>query len=153
VARLVDHHLLVILIERGHADRAGEHDVGALRGIGDLVDALPCRELPQLEQRAQQTKLFIVQKPKQRHVSQFFLFARHASPSYRNRCERQYQEKGCLIYRWKPKSKLAYPAWRSDAKAIEGHVAKVIEGHVWVGMRSLGGLRGRSIRIDWQHSI
>ena len=84
VARLVDDHLLVILIERGHPHRAREHDVGAVSGIGDLVDALPRRELPQLDQRAQQTELLIVQKPKQRHVSQFFLFARHASPSSRS---------------------------------------------------------------------
>ena len=44
VRRLVDDDLLMILVEDGDTDFAGNHDVGAAAVVADFVDALARRE-------------------------------------------------------------------------------------------------------------
>jgi hypothetical protein len=59
--RLVDDDFLVVLIERGDPHPAGEHHVGLSRGVADLPDALPGRELLEFDLCGQDRRLFVVQ--------------------------------------------------------------------------------------------
>src|SRR5438094_8747355 len=78
--RLIDHHLLVILVHGGNSHTARDHDVSSSARVADLVDALPRGKRFQLDLSGQHRSLVIVQQRKQRNTFQNFRAARHGSP-------------------------------------------------------------------------
>src|SRR3954471_18293436 len=72
----------MIFVDGGHTDLAGHHDVGLLRGVANFVDSLASGKSSDLDLCSQDGSLFIVEKLKQRNVSQFFRITRHVVTSF-----------------------------------------------------------------------
>ena len=62
--RFVDDYLLLIFIDGGDANRAGDEDVGSIPGIADLIDSLARREVPKLYLGGENGGFLIVQERK-----------------------------------------------------------------------------------------
>ena len=60
--RLVHHHFLLILIHRGHAHRAGHHDVTAAAGLAGPVNALARRKRLEIHLARQHGDLVVIQQ-------------------------------------------------------------------------------------------
>jgi hypothetical protein len=80
VARLVDQHLLVVLVHGRDPNGALHHDVCVLGRIADLVDPLPWGEALELDLGGEDGGLFVIEQRKERDVSEFRRVARHRSP-------------------------------------------------------------------------
>jgi hypothetical protein len=78
--RLVDDHVLMVLVDGRDLDRARHHHVAAPAAIADLVDALPRRELLQLNLRGEHGGLFFVEQGEQGNLFQHGGVTGHGSP-------------------------------------------------------------------------
>ena len=65
---LVDHDFLSILIDRGHADGAGDDHVSVAVGVAGLIDPLARVEALMLHLAGQDGGFFIVEQGKERHL-------------------------------------------------------------------------------------
>ena len=75
--RLLNQHLLLILIHRRHAHRARHHDVSPVARIANLEDSLARDEVFDIDLRGEDGKLLIIEQLEQRDVLQLFRIARH----------------------------------------------------------------------------
>ena len=84
VAGLVDHHFLVVLVDRGHLDAAGQHNVSVHARIADLVDTLAGQRTSLRSTWAAKTAISSSSsKAKERDMFELDWVARHGSPQRR----------------------------------------------------------------------
>ena len=69
---LVDHDLLMLLIDGGDANAAGNHDVSASGGITHLVDALAGMKRSHFHLAGEDGGFVVVQRGKQGNMLQHF---------------------------------------------------------------------------------
>ena len=80
VAGFIDDDFLMIFVDGGHADFAGNHDVGAAAGVADFINALARREFFQFNLRSQDGSFVVIEQRKERYVFQFVGIASHRPP-------------------------------------------------------------------------
>ncbi len=76
---LVDHDFLMLLIDGGHANAAGHHDVSASGGVTHLVDALAGMKCFHFHLAGQDGGFVVVERGKQRNVLQHFRITCHGT--------------------------------------------------------------------------
>jgi hypothetical protein len=69
-ARLIDDHLLLVFIDRGHAHCAGQHHVGSAAGLALFIDAFASDEVLQFNLTGQNGGLVVIEQRKKRHAFQ-----------------------------------------------------------------------------------
>ena len=77
---LINHHFLMVLVNGGHAHRAGDHHIGLSPGIANLPDALARGEFLEFDLPGQHRSFLCVEQGKKRNLFQHFWIARHWSP-------------------------------------------------------------------------
>ena len=66
----IDHHVLMILVDGGHPHRAGNHDVGLISRIVDLVDPLAGSKVRELHLLGEHCHFFVVEQREQWYLSE-----------------------------------------------------------------------------------
>ena len=80
-AGLVDHDLLVILVDDGDPDHARDHDVGLSGGVADLPDTLARGKGLHFDLAGQHGRFVVIEQGKQRYLTQDFWCTSHLNSS------------------------------------------------------------------------
>ena len=59
--RLINNHILVILVHRRHPHFSGDHDVSLVAGISNFINALAGGEIPEFDLPCQYCHFFLIQ--------------------------------------------------------------------------------------------
>src|ERR1700678_3797858 len=77
VHRLLHQHLLLVFVDGGDVDCAGEENVGSVAGLAEFVDALARGEIAQFDLRGEYAELVVVEQREEGNVAEFSCVAGH----------------------------------------------------------------------------
>jgi hypothetical protein len=77
VRRFVDQHFLLVVVDRGDTDRAGDDHVAVFGGIADLENPLQRRKFLDIHLHREHLSFIVVKQLKKRDVPQFIGIAWH----------------------------------------------------------------------------